>query len=139
MRTASVVGLFCDDIREEKRGTDTLVGIFPDNINVPALPITFAKLAVYIRIHLDPSNDPPGAIPIRIEMPNGSQMPLGTLEESLVNKTLQDAKATGAPIAGLISRAVASPFHLPAAGRLRVIVTIADEDVLAAAINVQVK
>jgi hypothetical protein len=41
------MGVFCDDIREEVQGMHSLVGIYPDNVNVPVVPRMMPKLGLY--------------------------------------------------------------------------------------------
>ena len=50
MRDWNAVCLFCEDVRE-KHG-DTLLGIFPDNINVADIQ-HHLRLGVYVRIHIN--------------------------------------------------------------------------------------
>jgi len=137
MLPVSIVGFFCEDIREEKAGTDTIIGIMPDNVNVRSIPCVFPKLGIYIRIHLDPAHDP-GEIQLKLALPDGSEFSLGRFEASLVTNSIDTARAGGGPLAGLISRAVASPFRIPAAGRIRAIVTVKGTEYIAAALNVQI-
>ena len=50
MNDISVVALFCSDVRQEKGGTETIVGIFPDNVNLLTIPGAFAQMYVYVRM-----------------------------------------------------------------------------------------
>lgn len=136
MLQTSVVAVFCEDVREEKAGSDTILGVFPDNINVSAIPGMLPRMGIYVRVHIDPEPDP-GAISIRLQFPDGAETPLTTLDPALVLKSRNDARNSGHPIAGLISKTVATPFPLPQAGRILVWVKVGDTDYLAAALNVQ--
>lgn len=42
--------LACEDVRLEKNGQLTLVGVFSDVLQVPVLPLVFPRLAVLVRI-----------------------------------------------------------------------------------------
>lgn len=44
--------LFCEDIREEAKGTETLVGILPASLSVSSMPLNFLKLCVYARLKI---------------------------------------------------------------------------------------
>jgi hypothetical protein len=44
--------LFCEDIREESKGTETLVGILPASLSVSPMPLNFIKLCVYARLKI---------------------------------------------------------------------------------------
>ena len=52
----SAIGIFCEDIRQEKSEQDTLIGILPDNVNVPSIPGMFPKLGLVVRMHFDVSS-----------------------------------------------------------------------------------
>lgn len=136
MQAPQVISLFCDDIRQEKRGTDILVGIYPDNLNVPSFPFTLPKLAIYTRIHFDPTSEL-GKITIFLRHDSGDELVLTELDPQLIQKTKADALAKEAPLAGLISRTVFTTFHIKEAGRTRVMVKINDQEYLSATLNVQ--
>lgn len=131
----SIIGLFCEDIREEKAGTDSLMGILPDNLNVPG-PGMIPKLALYTRFHIDPAIDP-GTIAIRIDHPNGDRMMLTTLDPALIKKARDDAMAGGFPIAGLISRSGFGNFPLQAEGVIKAVAIVSGQEIVCA--NLKVK
>jgi hypothetical protein len=130
----SAVALFCDDIREERLGTLTLVGVMPDNVEVPAFPGALAKVGIYVRIHLDPNTDP-GAIELLLTFTDGVQHKIGELPKELVDKSRADALAGGNPIAGLIANLSASPFPVPQAGRALVSLKYGDETQVVGGLN----
>lgn len=113
------VTLFCDDIREEHSGINTLVGIYPDNVVVEAIPFAFSKLALYTRLTV------PGDFevePINVSLfVGGEERPLASITAELVEKAIQDAKRDGAQIGGMISRAVYAPFPVLVPTRMRVV------------------
>lgn len=43
----SAVAIFCDDVREEKRGKKTIVGVYSFEVDVDNFPYTFPRLCVY--------------------------------------------------------------------------------------------
>lgn len=45
-KNTSLITLFAEDIREEKSGQVTLVGIFDDQLEVPSFPVHIPKLAL---------------------------------------------------------------------------------------------
>lgn len=112
----SAVTIFCEDLRDERSGTETMIGILPDNVNVPAFPFAFPKLAMYTRIII--ANDFE-IEPIELLMSiNGNEVALGVVDRELITKAIDDSKEAGAPITGLISRAIAVPFPIPEASRI---------------------
>jgi hypothetical protein len=136
MEPISVLSLFCDDIREEKRGSDILVGILPDNVNVPKIPFSFPKMAIYTRINLDPECDP-GELSVTVRSPSGVALFAATLDANVVQKAITEAKASGSPIAGLINRTISMNWHVKEPGRVTVIVTAHGKEYLAGALNLQ--
>jgi hypothetical protein len=111
------VALFCEDIREEKKETHTVVGVFGDIIVVPGFPGAMPKFGVYIRINIPVDNDP-CKFDIFFNYPNGERVLAVTVEQSLVASTIADAKKTNNPIAGIVSHLVASPFPITEDGRI---------------------
>jgi hypothetical protein len=92
--TLQVVGLFCEDIREKKSGQITIVGIFPDNVNIPPPPPSISnpevpqttiipKLGLYIRAHLGLEDDP-GPMTVKLIMADGEQLVLGTFDAEII-------------------------------------------------------
>ena len=49
--------ILCEDIRDERSGTETLVGVLPDNVAIRGPRGVMPKLAVYLRIQIDDAVD----------------------------------------------------------------------------------
>jgi hypothetical protein len=113
------IALFCEDIREEKGGSQTLIGVMGDNIMVPSFPGAMPRLGIYIRLHILTQNSP-CKYDIFLCHPNGERGHITTIDEDLVASTMQDAKAAGNKITGIYSQLVAGPFPVTQAGRIRV-------------------
>ena len=68
MHSLSIMGFFCEDIREESGGTFTLIGLMPDNVTVEELKHDggkegvslsnrmVTKLCVFVRANFDPDD-----------------------------------------------------------------------------------
>jgi len=136
MQQLMAISVFCEDIREEKKGTDTLVGIYPDNVNVPKIPCAFPRLALYTRVHLNPSYNP-GEMSLFLRMPDGYEAKLTTFPKELVEKATADANTASGPIAGLVSRAVAGSLRVQQAGRIVAILRSATDEYIIGSLNVQ--
>jgi hypothetical protein len=120
MRPFSCIGIFCDDIREEASGAHTLVGVLPDNVNIPGLPAVIPKLGVYIRIQLE--NDyTPTTLRARIRIPGGDTFEMADFTD-LIGPTREQAEAANTPFAGLISKGTFSPLPIKQSGRIETIV-----------------
>ena len=139
MQPVSVICLFCEDIRQEQNGINTLVGILPDNMAFTKLPAILPKLGIYVRINIDPFVDP-DTMTLSLSVPGiDDHIPIAEIEPSLLEKTRKDAQATGSPIAGIISRVVFSPFNIPQEGRIRALATIRGEPVTCGSLNIVLK
>lgn len=131
----SIVALFCEDIREEKAGTDSIIGVLPDNMAVPSLPGAMAKLGAYIRIQL-PLQNPPNEILGFLKTPWNQTVPLGKVDRALIDLSIKQAKATNLPLAGLLLKGVVGPLNIPMAGLMTIVVVIDGVEQVAAMLNV---
>jgi hypothetical protein len=131
----SAVALFCEDVRPELTGQHTLVGILPDNIEVPALPISMPKLGVYVRATIE-STQRLNDIAISFRNTDGSAIELAQWKPATIQKGWLESNANGLPIYGLISTAVFSPFQIHQAGHLTVTVTIDGVNYVAGVLNI---
>jgi hypothetical protein len=131
-----VVGLFCEDIREEKNDAATILGTYSDNVRVPQIPGRFTKLGIYVRINLAPE-ERPGPLSVVMRVPDGTEIPLGDVGEELVQKAQREAIEEENPIAGIIVCAVLPSFPVPQPGRLVVYVKEGDREIPCATLNIQ--
>lgn len=144
--STNVMALFCEDIREEKHGVFTLVGLLPDNVNVSAMTIdgkdasggntkVLGKLCVFIRINFAPERKPKE---IKLKLLFGEEeRDLGEIEKKTIDEAAQKASERNNALAGVISRAVFGGFNFQrAAGQVKIKVIIDDEPHLAAALNI---
>ena len=123
MEKLSIIGVFCEDIREEVGGTTTLIGLLSDTVNVNAATRGAAekteskflgKLCVFVRANFDPDN------PIRIKtylvFPDGQELEVGSAEGDIIGKAQSDAKNKGNPLAGIVLKAILGGFSLSSDG-----------------------
>lgn len=115
MQRISAVAFFCEDIRREIGGTDTIVGIWPDNVAVPEFPFSFPKLALYVRVNLDPHYDP-GQMQFFLRHPDGEEHDVSEIDSEVVDKARNEALSEGKVLCGLIFRAIRVGYRLPMAG-----------------------
>ena len=134
----NVVGVFCDDIREEVNSRHTLIGIYPDNLYVPAVPGMLDRLSLYVRAHIVPALEV-RELSMALEIPGEGRTVISSFEQDEVRQQLREAQEQGKPHAGIIFRASAVPAPLPAAGLFRAIVKINDYEVVACALKVEVR
>jgi hypothetical protein len=139
MYQTSVIALFCDDIREEKSGALTLIGVMGDNANLP-LPEESSKLVgviprlgIYIRINFDVAAEL-GPITIKVTMPDGTEIDASRIDE----ETIAAAKSTrekGNQIAGVVTRLQFGGLMMKTLGRMTVNVSIGEQTYLAGFLN----
>jgi hypothetical protein len=136
MNQYNVVCLFCEDIREETNEKYSLVGVFPDNVNVGEIPSAFPKLGIYARFNLATDFEIK-EFSFNLRLPNGETIKLLDYDVAEIKTEQQKAKNLGAPFAGFIFRAMASPAPIPAAGRMFAVFAINGEEIIAGHLNIQ--
>ena len=134
----SAVALFCEDIREERSGAITLIGIVGDNVVVPHRPKPesvgiLPRLGIYVRVNFDATQqiEPPE---LTVRFPDGETLSSKKLTDEDVKEACSTAKL-GNPIAGLIFRIQAGNIPIKKLGRLTAEVTIGNETYLAGFLN----
>lgn len=133
----SIISLFCEDIRQEQSGVDTLVGVMPDELNLPNIPSAIPKLAIYTRINF-PVDFNPGEITISIDIEGNEEVQLTTLDKKFVVKSIHESTQRKSPLVGLISRAVSSPYFVKQAGRVRILTRYNAMTVISGTLNIQI-
>ncbi len=136
MNDISIVALFCTDIREEKGGTRTIVGLFPDNVNVLQMPGALPQMCIYVRMHVRPDFEPRHIV-TRVVMPDGTELDRNEMQPDLIEIARRNANNSGTPYAGLVATFVVAPMPVNAPGRMQVLVTVDDKEYVAGAINFQ--
>jgi len=134
MNDISVVALFCLDVRQEKGGTETIVGIFPDNVNIPSFPGGFVQMTIYVRMHLSTSYRP-GQIITRILLPDGSELDRSEIEQSRLEEAREKAKGNGNSHVGTITKFTVAPLRINEPDRIQAIVSVDGLDIVAGTLN----
>jgi hypothetical protein len=135
MQSIRAFALFCDSVRDEVGGTQSIIGIFPDNIEIGHVPVGLPKLSVYVRVLVDVDVLNPGPLSIWIVFPNGEERELHTHDRQLVVNSLADAKTLGAPFTGFISHATMPQFPIMQFGRVRVVLRTEAEEFVCGTLN----
>jgi hypothetical protein len=144
MQPLSVIALFCEDIREEKSGQDTLVGTLPDNLNIGAMPTgapptashMLPKLGLYLRINLDSKGDVPKDVSAKLLGTDNAIMASAGWEQAVIDKAFSDSRANDVPLAGLLLKIVGGPFPIREAGKIIAIATVDGMEHVAGVLNV---
>jgi hypothetical protein len=142
MPIVSAVALFCEDIREEKSGQDTIVGTLPDNLHIAVAPLPIPdaktmlpKLGVYLRVNLSVDGDKPKDVSAKVLNTSGNIIVQSGWASGVIDKAFIDAKTNQMPLVGLLFKVVAGPLTI-SGGKITVIVTIDGADYVAGALNV---
>lgn len=137
MTDYSIVALFCEDVRREMNGQETIVGTISDSMNVTAVPGILPKLAVYIRanfnINFELSKFSWGLID-----PDGNECASSVVESEVIQLAFRSANEKGLPLAGIKSVTVLSPVNLPKEGRFELITTVNEETFVSGVLSVMV-
>lgn len=141
----NVIGFFCEDIREEKTGLITLVGVLPDNINIPQPPpdsppvptaTLIGKLGLYVRFSYGLEETPRGAkISLRFPEEFG-ELNLGVVEPEVFEKAASQARENNLPHAGVVHHAILHGFQIPGPGLVVAVVEMKGEKQICAILNV---
>lgn len=119
----NATAIFCEDIRAEKSGTETIVGVFPDNINVPSFPGMMPKLGVYVRIHV-PTDEDLRSVRIELVDADEDQSVLADIDEDFLVNARKQSESAGQSYIGMIVRSVMSPFPVQRSGRINVYIRV---------------
>jgi hypothetical protein len=117
--------IFAEDIREEKSGTITIVGVMPDNLTVASFPGAFAKMAIYVRLVIK-TGTKLGDMAIKVKDPDGVVVVSSEISQELIENTYIKAKRDSNPIATIYSQITASPFPIAKKGRFFVVLESKD-------------
>lgn len=80
MSEISGFALFCEDIRDESQGTDTLVGVLAGGISVSNLPFQIHKLGIYVRVQVL-GDWAEGPVKCSLVLPNNEEVQIGLITE----------------------------------------------------------
>lgn len=130
----NVVGLFCEDVRQEVGGTVSIVGVLPDNVSVEQWPGVMPKLGIYLRVHMNPEHNPVGLV-VKLRGPSGDVL-LGTIPPETIAEAKRSGLDKNQPICGIIFHAVATPWIMGEPGQLSLIFHVDGEDIVAAILNI---
>ena len=102
MNRYDIGALFCEDIRIEKNGQETLVGVLSDNIETPQFPIILPKLGVYLRTRFSTSFTLT-TFSVTLVNSGGEEQLRIDYDSALIEKVYEEAREKGYPFAGFKS------------------------------------
>lgn len=144
MLPLQAIAIFCEDIRSEASGQDTIVGTLPDNLNIlhPTTSIAAAtpmlsKLGLYLRMNFD-TQQKPKDVEAKLLNTDNSVILTGSWTQDLIDKAFSDAQTNSMPFAGLILKVIVAPLLIPKSGKLTAISIVDGSESVAGAINLMV-
>lgn len=114
----SIVAIFCEDIRFEKSGQETIVGVISDNVKVPAIPIEMPKIGIFIRSIFSPGFSI-SSLSFSFVGPDGAKLLSFSVEDEILKRAFNEAIEENLPFVGLKSVALGG-VSIQAPGRYTV-------------------
>lgn len=135
MSEIAVLGMFCQDVRDEVEGTHTIVGVFPDNVNVPTFPGSVPTLTLYVRIGFRIDQDLPPPMTLVLISPTSEEMEVQKFDTPFIQKAVDDARTAGNFFTGIIARTSYANLRIADAGHLKAVLRCGDREYLAGALH----
>jgi len=123
----NVITFFCEDIREEKSNTETLVGVMPSTLSIPSFPSGIPKLGIYCRLQF-PMTLADFSAEAFLQTSWGQSVPIGGFSGDLTAQAKKESLAQGLPLASIILKAMIVPMPLPEPGRIDFILKMGEEE-----------
>lgn len=136
MSEVSAISFFCSFMHTDTNNADTLVAIFPDNLEVPHAGVILPTLASYSRIQFNPTA-PPKNLELQLRDPDGSVISSNLVEPEVIAKAVQDGLLAKQPIVTLVLRMNAVGFPLHKIGRYCVWLIVDGAEKLCGILNVR--
>lgn len=138
--------VFCEFTRQEAEKRVSLIGIFPDQLNVrieagedeqsessaPAIP----SLSIYTRARLPLGQPIKGSINIHLRSPTGQSIFEHSIEDEFVKDAFENAVAEGREHLTLVSQFTAQNFPILEEGRFVVWVQYAGDDYFSGSLRI---
>jgi hypothetical protein len=122
------IGFFCEDIRQEINGVETIIGIMPDNVVVEGSGF-MPKLGMYVRIHVTPDIDVE-SISVSVDFFDGEhRQVIGSFDKDQIEREKENARNSSASLVGFIFRGLMSPFPVPHPGPVRLKAKVGEEEI----------
>ncbi|MED5545754.1 MAG: hypothetical protein VYD90_10935 [Pseudomonadota bacterium] len=140
--------VFAEDIRFERGDQVSIIGIFPDEIQIsgkksppPELEgkvavQTIPKLSVYARTHLPASSYKGGSLEFWVEAPSGKKVFSSESDEDFLRAEFEKSRAKGDEEITLISHLIFSPFPVREFGRFKAFVSCMGESIEAGHLSI---
>lgn len=145
MKQLNIVTLFCESGRQEVQGQMSLVGIFPDNIQLTPpqdanfevaknVAASIPRLFAYTRLNFEIENPPSKDSYIIVEYNNDflTKFPVGA---DNIERAIREAKGLGSKYGGILLNLDMQPFFVPKDGRLNITYVDGDNKILSGSLK----
>lgn len=93
----SAISFFCEDIRKEFNGGETIIGLMSDNLTVEMPPVApppghqaaLPKICIYTRINFDKASVP-NSLAIVILLPDGKELGRNVIAKSVIDQAVSE-------------------------------------------------
>ena len=117
------LSLFCEDIRQELAGTETLVGVMSDQINIIGKPALIAKIGIYTKIYF-PFDDVPESITIDVYGVDGNIIISNNCDKNVLAESINSAKSANSDRVGMKVLFVIGGIQISNSGEMKVVIRI---------------
>ncbi|MCW1991275.1 UNVERIFIED_ORG: hypothetical protein M2425_002727 [Bradyrhizobium japonicum] len=141
--TVACIAIFCEDIRREVNGRETLIGVLPTGIRVPELPWQLKRLSLYYRIRLPLDQDTNQKIYIDLDAAGVTDAGIEADDQGIPKEVLERAVARArernAPYVEVIARLRLDGFPIVGEGRITALLFAGEEKVVGGYLNIALK
>lgn len=132
---ASVVAIFCEDIREEVGGTHSIIGVISDTAQVEGMPGAMPKLGIMLRMAFD-ANRPPKKLSTMLRWKGAAEhLSRQDVDPNTIASAAADTLSDGTAVMSIIARYVASPLPVSKEDQLQAVVFIDDIEYVVGSLN----
>lgn len=140
MKDVSAFAIFCEDIRRELGGRSTIIGIYPDSIDVPSFPGALRRLAVFFRVRfsVDGNFDEPISVDLEIDGGMVEHVSPQPVRQDMVKQAVEKARQRGLPYTSITARVqIEEPVAVPGPCVIRAVLKKGDETELCGLLNIR--
>jgi hypothetical protein len=131
------ISLFCDDIREERSGADTIVGVYPDNLSLPHIPSVIPKFGIYTRLYFEKSENTPKIIAAHLKLSWSDEIiNIGDFGGIQLQNAFDEADKDKRKRVGIIMKAMLAGFAVTKTGSIDVILNIDGKEVVSGSVRI---
>ena len=135
MNNFNTIAIFCEDVRPEVSGQESIVGIFGDGLSVSSVPGFMPKLSIYIRFNAV-SGFELGSLSFKMLSPNGNVLFENIVGKDVISRAIEESAAANMATVGIKTYSTFAPFQINEVGTFSVIASINEVETLAGFIKV---